>query len=177
MPSPIIHAATGYAVFRQHRKRQKPSQNRSDPILALLVVAAALIPDVDFIAGLVHGQISRVHNQGTHSLFTGIGFSMLIGIVGRLVGREFRQWMLPVLAAFESHVVLDFFSGSPRGMMLLWPFSRRRYKFPFKLFYGVKWDRSPASPTHLWTIVTEVVFLISSILLISALRKRIRNGL
>lgn len=174
MPSPIVHAATGYAIFRQHRKRQELDQNDSDPILALLVVAAALIPDVDFLAGFVHGQISRVHNQGTHSLFTGLGFSVLLGFAGRLMGREFKRWTLLAMAAFESHVVLDFFSGSRRGMMLLWPFSRTRYKFPFKLFYGVRWDRSVASWNHVWTVFTEVVFLAIAVLIARSLRKR--NG-
>lgn len=174
MPSPIIHAATGYAIVRQHRKRLELDQNDSDPILALLVVAAALIPDVDFLAGLVHGQISRVHNQGTHSLFTGLGFSVLMGLAGRLRDREFKGWMLPALAAFESHVVLDFISGSRRGMMLLWPFSRQRYNFPFKLFYGVKWDRRPASLTHLWTILSELTFLSIGFLIVRTLRKRNR---
>lgn len=174
MPSPIIHAATGYAVYHQHQRRRTDVQKRSERLLLLVVVTAALIPDADFIPGLTHGQFSHLHNQGTHSIFTGVGFSLLVGLWGRLMGTEFQRWMLLTLAAFESHVVLDFFSGSKRGMMLLWPFSRKRFKFPLKLFYGVRWDRSPASWSHLWTIVTELAFLVIGALIVRKLQKR--NG-
>lgn len=172
MPSPIVHAAAGYAVYRQHGKRQPEVQRKTERCLPFIVVMAALAPDLDFLAGVIHGQIRRFHNQGSHSIFTGIGFSFLVGLAGRLSGREFKVWMLPALAAFESHIILDFFSGGLRGMMLLWPFSRKRYKFPLKLFYGVKWDRRLVSLAHLWTIFTEFAFLLMGLLVVRALRKR-----
>ena len=47
-----------------------------------------------------------------------------------------------------------------RGVLLFWPFSSQRFSFPLKLFYGLHWYDGWLSLRHMWTLLTELGFVV-----------------
>lgn len=100
---------------------------------------------------------------------------MALLIAGFLRGFfKFRYWLWFWIAwfSYSIHLILDLFSGE-RGLMLLWPFTLDRFAAPFKLFYGVQWGLGWFSIWHLWTIITEVMFVVLILALGTFLKKKI----
>ena len=113
------------------------------------------LTDLDSILGLLMHDLGRYHNQGSHSLVSGLVVAALLaGILYAFQRRGIKTWMVIFLAAYESHVLLDAFTLG-RGVMLFWPFSSARFSPPFYLFYGLRWSDGLFSINHLWTFLTE----------------------
>jgi len=159
MPSPITHLAAGYAVYQFARKQfPKHTLGKVWKVPGMMIFAGALsiLPDMDSVLGVVLKDLGRFHNQGSHSLLTGLVVSALIGgLVWLLRKGSFLGWFLIGLVAYESHVILDYFTWG-RGVMLFWPFTSQRYLSPVLLFYGLHWSDGLFSIKHLITVVTEV---------------------
>jgi inner membrane protein len=167
MPSPIGHAVAGYAIYKicavRYPERAAP---RIGPVPRLLAatVGLSLLPDLDFLPGLLVGDFDRYHNAISHSLFFGVVVALLIGTLMWLIGRShFLFWFGLTLLCYELHVIMDFFIDG-RGVMLLWPLSPDRLKSPVKLFYGLHRSDGWVSIRHLWTLLTELVFAVFVIL-------------
>jgi len=45
-------------------------------------------------------------------------------------------------------------------VMLFWPFTQNRFASPIKIFYGLQWGLGWFSVWHLWTIITELLFVV-----------------
>ena len=121
MPSPLLHCATGVAFYSLDRRGFKRHRLRC----ALIIVVAALLPDFDFIPGLLLGDPNRYHGGWTHS----IGFAVMAGCVLGLLGKgcRLRVGIWSSLACF-SHALLDTLTVDlrpPYGVPVLWPFSNR----------------------------------------------------
>jgi hypothetical protein len=159
MPSPITHATAGYVVHRLYRKGGYSLQERPRLPLALLAVVASLLPDADFIPGLLSGQIRAFHNQITHSICAGLITGLVSGSAASLLSHTFMDGFWPACLAFQTHLALDLLNQRSRGLMLLWPFSSHRFNSRVKLFYGVKWNRGTRSISHGWTLLSEIAFL------------------
>lgn len=152
MPSPLAHTAAGYVVYRLLRP-----PGVSEPKLLGTTIAFSLLPDADSLVGLASRNFARYHNNISHSL----GFVMAAGILaGMLLGwgkGRFWHWFSAGSLAYGFHLVLDYWS-TRRGLLLFWPVSSRRFIAPFKLFYGFQWGLGVWSITHLWTLLTELLF-------------------
>lgn len=163
MPSPIAHTAMGYLIYRLSRHRL-PEQTRKKigplPLLMAVAMGVSLLPDLDSIAGILAGDFGRYHNNGTHSLLVGLAVSLLVAGVLWFVKRyDFVLWFVVLLASYEMHVIMDYFTVGGRGVMLFWPLTLQRFESPVKLFFGVRWSESPLDPVHLVTLANELVFL------------------
>ena len=172
MPSPIAHMAAGYLICRVYPRQQSIPCSRYRLAITILF---SLLPDVDIILGLLFHDLRRYHNGITHSFFVGLILSHVVGaIVKRNHNLAITHFFTLTLIPYELHILMDYLARGKRGVLLLWPFSKRRFRFPKKLFYGVKWNHGPTSRSHLWTIATEVAFVIGSVLILRGFRKRSR---
>ena len=160
MPSPLTHLLTGYAIYRV-ASRAAPPDAASDTGRRAVVAAAAisLLPDVDTLPGLLHGDPLAHHRSFVHSPLLGLAAALAFAAALHVWRRwSFTRWLVISLVAFELHVLMDFLSVG-RGVPWLWPLSHDRFQAPLKLFYGVRWWEGLLSWSHLWTLVNEVAFL------------------
>ena len=149
-----------------------------------VALTVSLLPDLDAVAGLLLGDMYNIHNQGSHSLFSGLLASILIAAAVNWFGHRF--WGLDVpkgklfwlsLTAYALHVLMDTLTPG-RGVMLFWPFSTVRFQSPVPLLYGVRWEEGWLSLKHLWTIVSElglILLLLSSVQAFVWLLKKARS--
>jgi membrane-bound metal-dependent hydrolase YbcI (DUF457 family) len=133
MPSPIGHALAGVAVawavdllpgdrtWRTASDRD-PWYQRAGGGLTLLCAGLAAAPDLD----LAFAE----HRTMTHSLSAVV----IVGLVAVAVAARGRRSVVRValmcMAAYGSHLLLDWLGTDnypPRGIQLLWPFSRDWY--------------------------------------------------
>ncbi len=179
MPSPIAHTMIGYVIYRIFQLRMSHGSTKQIESLLFLAVTIglSLLPDLDALIGLLMGDFWRFHNQATHSLIIGLIIALGIGAVIWLRRRSgFLCWFIIALLCYELHVIMDFFTIG-RGVMLLWPFSSDRYESPMTLFYGLHWSQGWVSVMHLWTLVTELGFVVLVGFIIHFLRvKKLLGG-
>lgn len=143
------------------------------PRLLAAAIVFSLVPDLDFLPGLLIGEFSRFHNTATHSFLGGLVFALAVALLIQVWRRGcFLFWFLFVLACYQIHVIMDFFTWG-RGLMLFWPLSVERIQSPIHLFYGLHRSDGWMSVRHVWTFVTELTFAIFVIWLshIYALRR------
>jgi membrane-bound metal-dependent hydrolase YbcI (DUF457 family) len=182
LPSPIAHSAMGYVIYRFSKRKSggnsgenspaKKSLLRYSPVHLMVIIGFSLIPDMDFVAGVLLGDLSRFHNNSTHSLIVGLGIALIFAFLFSLRKRSaFFSWFWLILMSYEMHIVLDFFTHGGRGVMLFWPLSTMRFDAPVDLFYGVRWSDGWISVNHLWTIVSEVGFVLLILLVFWLLEK------
>jgi len=136
MPSPVAHALAGLTV---HLLAARDLDDVWDPRRALVVVGAALAPDLDLLFQFVDGR--NHHSAETH----GIGFALMaagaVALLARLLAAR-RPLVLGAAAGlgWSSHVLLDYLNrdtNPPIGIMAFWPFSRGYYKFPWPVFLDI----------------------------------------
>jgi inner membrane protein len=163
MPSPIAHAATGYLIYRLYPPRlprQGLHQVGPVPYPLLVTVGLSMLPDLDGVFGILIGDFGRVHNNFSHSLFFGFVVALGIGGVAWLKQpADYWHWVALALLCYQLHIIMDFFTVG-RGVMLFWPLSSARYQPPVYLFYGLHWSRGWASVTHVWTVATELGYVV-----------------
>jgi inner membrane protein len=163
MPSPITHLAAGYAVFQVAKKFlpvQVPGKFRHISGLLIFTSILSILPDMDSILGILFNDFGRYHNQGSHSLLVGLFVAILAGGMIRIVRKgSFREWFLVAWLAYESHIILDFFTWG-RGVMLFWPITLERFKSPVLLFYGLHWSDGLLSLSHIVTLITEIALIL-----------------
>ena len=155
MASPLGHLAAGAGIAWLARDGDATAGGR-DQSLTLLVVAAALwalLPDFDFLPGLVVGAPARFHQGASHSLL----FALAAGLVGMLVvridGLSPRRIFAVLTTAVASHLALDYFvldRRPPSGLPLLWPFSDERFISPVPLLLGVQHAQSADDSIAVW---------------------------
>ena len=154
----------GYLVYRLSR-HSLPEQTRIKigplPLFLVVTMGVSLLPDLDSIAGILASDFGRYHNNGTHSLLVGLAVSLLVAGTFWFVKRfDFVFWFVVLLASYDMHVIMDYFTVGGRGVMLFWPLTLQRFESPVKLFFGVRWSESPLDPVHLLTLANELVFLL-----------------
>lgn len=113
MPTPVSHAAVGYALGVWSQRRL--------PISRVSVAAAicAALPDIDVL-----GAPYIAHRGITHSLL----FVITVTALARLVFSPRKTWPLLGLALL-SHSLLDALSTYSVGIAFFAPFSSARYRF------------------------------------------------
>lgn len=171
MPSPIMHSAMGYAiykVFEPDSDRSKFGKYGRVPKLLIVSLLASMLPDMDSIFGILAGNIGKYHNNATHSLIVGMVVSLIFagGISVLFRKFEFRTVFFVMLLSYQAHIVMDSFTIS-RGVMALWPLSQERFVSPISIFYGFHWSDGFLSIRHLWTFLSESIKAIILILTIN----------
>lgn len=106
------------------------------------VVLLANLPDIDYLPGLLVGELNRYHHLHTHS----VGWVAVTSLAAWWVWRRWSalpQWsLLALIAALGlSHLGADLFSADgrpPYGIMALWPFSDTFFISPHTLFWRLR---------------------------------------
>ncbi len=148
-----------------------------------LCILAANVPDLDFIPGLIVGDLSRYHHGPSHSLFFGVVFAIVMSI---FCSRRLYMFLI-ASSLYSSHLLLDYFvrdPSFPHGVPLFWPFSGEYYMASFAFLRGVKYKPDPTesiqqvllSGENVITVFTEVLFLLPLLLFILLRDKIGRNS-
>jgi inner membrane protein len=125
MPSPV-----GHSVFGALCCKVAPAARVPRWAWYGLGLLAANAPDLDFLAGILVGDVNRYHRSASHSITAAVVFGVACWLIMR-ASRRTREsaralGVLSVLA-YSSHLVLDALSqgsnGRPSGQRLFWPFS------------------------------------------------------
>ncbi len=118
-----------------------------------------MLPDLDVIPAVIFRDMQTYHNSFSHSLFVGIPVALLIaGIFQRVYRSNFWLWFVICLISYDLHVFMDALTAD-RGVMMFWPLTETRYASSVKIFYGLQWGLGWFSPWHLFTILTESLFV------------------
>jgi membrane-bound metal-dependent hydrolase YbcI (DUF457 family) len=133
----------------------------------LLVVAAAVAPDLDFLWGR--------HNMETHSLPVAVVAGLAV-----YVWKRNARLAVAVTLAWVSHVLFDWLGSDttpPLGVMALWPFSSGYYfsnAFFFEAISRRYWLDNFI--THnLWAVTSEILILGPVLAVLMAFRWRARR--
>ena len=111
---------------------------------ALLFIALANLPDVDFLVGyLVARDPHWIHQGPTHSLLFAVAVGLLAGFAWR---KRPGPWLASAVfaATILSHDIIDIFTGpapgfnrSP-GLALWWPLETELISAPVTIFPGIR---------------------------------------
>jgi membrane-bound metal-dependent hydrolase YbcI (DUF457 family) len=63
---------------------------------------------------------------------------------------DFVLWFVVLLASYEMHVIMDYFTVGGRGVMLFWPLTLQRFESPVARSLGCVGRKAP-DPVHLLT--------------------------
>ncbi len=175
MPSPLGHALAGLTVHVWSASDPRELRERSR---ALVVVGAALVPDLDLLLRWVDGR--NHHQQHTHSLGFAVAAALLVAVLAR--GRGWARPMtlgLAVGAAWASHVLLDLMAVDthpPVGVMALWPASSSHFHASWPLFLDIGRTLEWSTVRHdAAAIAWEVCVLLPLLFLTWRLRPRARG--
>ena len=106
------------------------------------IVFFALLPDFDFIFGIIASAPNKYHHGFTHSIL----FVLLVGLAGGLVvwlidnRQKFFGNSMVFMTAGLSHLLLDWLAkdtSAPYGVPLLWPFSESYYIASVQIFSDI----------------------------------------
>lgn len=132
MSSPILHGLVGmgmaYAAAARHPHETPPPLLRQLPRL-LIGGALACLPDVDYLPGILTGNLNAYHQQFTHSLLFCIAAAILLS-------PALKRWfsMPVILLLILSHLMIDFFTADhslPYGIPLFWGFRTDFFHSPW----------------------------------------------
>ena len=174
MPSPIAHLGAGYAIYRYYKRKLPENVRRlwKFPLQMLLTLGLSLLPDADIIAAIIFRDMGNYHNNFSHSLLLGIPIAILLAVIVRQIYHsDFWLWFLICLISYDLHIVMDALTAE-RGVMLFWPLSQNRFASPIRIFYGLRWGFGWFSFWHLWTILTESVFVLALVIVMNRFDKR-----
>jgi inner membrane protein len=162
MASPYGHTLVGLTLLNLWFPRRS-FNTRSRSLYGWIILGASL-PDLDFIPGLILGQGGRFHHGISHSIGFALLAALLIGIGAVLVKNGERLIKVAGLAfcLILSHLILDYFTESPKGFPLFWPFTDTLFLSPLPILPRV--ERTWGHP-RLWQqiglcLLAESFFLI-----------------
>lgn len=180
MPSPLAHLSVGYLIYRGKGQEavEKTRGRMFTALEVLFLIFFSQLPDLDSVVGFFSDDFGAYHNQFSHSLLTGLPVAVMIGVCARILRlKRAMLWFWVALLSYELHILMDFFTVG-RGVRLFWPFLAQRFQSPVKLFYGLHWSEGFCSVHHIWTVLTEALFvlvLVGGWALIKRLGRRARR--
>lgn len=141
MASPVGHSLIAVSIvmvwsarFPRHRTI---SWFRKHAWILFAAVVLANVPDLDYVPGMVIGDLNAFHYGFTHSLGFILAFWVLLMLAGRLCRLDIRRWAVLAAALLLSHLLVDIVTADgrgPYGIMLFWPLSEIRIHSPVTLF-------------------------------------------
>jgi membrane-bound metal-dependent hydrolase YbcI (DUF457 family) len=119
MPSPLGHTIAGLAVAELFQYREGRVRRQA--------VLMANVADLDMLPGvLTRRHPDATHGRVSHSFGAAIVAGVLAGGSAKARGRRFGPRFLQAVAAYGSHVALDYFGKEPEdGLPVWWPVSER----------------------------------------------------
>ncbi len=137
MAGPVGHFLVGFAV--------STPQIRSNPrfswgILAVVLISS-IMPDFDFLPGLLLGDINRYHHGASHSIGAALIFALFTAQLCHRIFRGYVQAFLVCVSVYSSHLVADMLTvdtAAPLGIPLFWPLSGEYYISPIAIFINVQ---------------------------------------
>jgi inner membrane protein len=145
MPSPIGHALAGLAVAwaadavppQQDRGGHQGLHN------AYLCATLAALPDADLLLPIAHRTV-------THSFAAVAAVALLMIVASRVTGKVTRRVAIACVAAYASHLLLDWLQADPTpplGIQAFWPASSAWFISGWDLF-------RPTERRHLFELDT-----------------------
>lgn len=148
MPSPVGHLLGGAAVYAGGTSHD----TRSTALLAIALIGS-MVPDLDFVPGILIGNMRAFHHGISHSF----AFALLFGAVVFLLAYAMDKALASraavfALLAYSSHVILDFASVNTgtRGVPLLWPLAEQQFGINLRLFGYFQYDPSDMPGVFHW---------------------------
>jgi len=140
MATPYGHTLAGLTLLNLCYPQTAPSKGREWFVYGLVALGASF-PDLDFIPGLILGQVGRFHHGNFHSLGVAIGAALIAGIFIKLIQprSSFIKTGSFVFCLGISHLFLDYFTEAPYGFPLFWPFMETKFLSPLPIFPRVAW--------------------------------------
>ena len=174
MPSPLGHALMGLTIYRA-----VSGAGSHDWRTAALSVLAANAPDLDFVPGLLTGELGRYHHGPSHSFVFSVLFGILCAVL--FTRKVSAFWM--GFGLYATHILLDYLVRDPSppfGVPLFWPFSYEYYMSPVTLYRPFNYPATFAEPIfstlvslhNLVTMLLELSFLLPLLVFVSWLKKR-----
>lgn len=137
MSTPMGHSLLGLIAGQL----VKPETIRLQPNWLLLSVIAGNAADLDFLPGLLSGDLNRYHHQASHSILVALLVGLLVWcLLLRCSHQAGRAGLLTTLA-YGSHLLVDYLTADyrpPLGIPLFWPFSPDYFLSPYILLDGVR---------------------------------------
>ncbi len=138
MPSPIGHSLIGLIVFYYLRPRTWPFT----AWILIIVALVSLLPDFDFIPGLIIGEPNWLHRGVSHSF----GFAVLLSLVIFILERQLRSNASPRIflwffILYSLHIIVDYFGADtryPYGQPMFWPILDDFLMFRPPLFWDIQ---------------------------------------
>ncbi len=155
MASPVGHSLVAVSIVMAWQERFHHRQTVAWCLrhrwTLLAAVFLANVPDLDYVPGMIIGDLNAFHQGITHSLgFVG-AFWIILMVAGRLCGMNLRRWALLSALLLVSHLVVDILTAdgrAPYGIMLFWPLSEMRVHSPVTIFPMY----SKAQLSNLWDL-------------------------
>lgn len=186
MPSPVGHVIAGIAaawtadlIPGQRAWRVVPESaswfRRAGGGLTLICAALGAAPDLDVLYG--------GHRTITHSLGALFFVWLFAAALAANAERPIVRVSLMCAAAFGTHLLLDLLGVDrvpPRGIEILWPFSRESYVSGIEVFRQTVRERLLTAPTmlqNLRAIVQELAILGPTLVALWLIRVKALAGL
>jgi membrane-bound metal-dependent hydrolase YbcI (DUF457 family) len=178
LASPVGHALAGLALGRL----AEPRVSAASRLIVPVCIALALLPDLDFLPGVLLGNPTLYHQGESHSLGAALLVSFAVALLLARGGPQLLRIWLVCFAAYGSHLLLDYFGTDARlpiGIPLLWPLSNATWISPVPILPGVHhagattdaWLATVFSLANLRAIAIELI-VVGPMLLLAELRRR-----
>jgi inner membrane protein len=183
MPSPVGHEIAGLLIFDLLRNLADVGRRVKTLSLCLLV---AILPDFDFIPGIIEGEPNKYHHGSSHSIFIGLTITLILTLMFYFRDK-FWIYMTLFFSIYLSHLVLDLFSldqSYPYGLKLLWPFSTEYFISPQSVFADIRRVNSNTefvpslifNSHNLMAVLREVVILTPPVIVTRLYSRWRRSG-
>jgi len=119
---PVTHITSGILGRRAFRGYYNERH------IMLFCIIAALLPDIDNIAGFLGPELYLIHHRGaTHSLPGGIFLAVILVFIFRLFIKPFdiKKGFIAALLIIYLHIFLDVITSY--GTQIFFPFTNKRY--------------------------------------------------
>lgn len=139
MATPVAHSLMGVGTYLALNDKVQIKNWK----IILLYVLAANAADIDFLPGLLAGDVAVFHHRESHSLGFSVLFALIVGLWIRFAQNKKKDFKKPFVISFFlylSHVIIDFFTfdkNFPYGSKLFWPLSNAYFISPFPIFREV----------------------------------------
>jgi inner membrane protein len=143
MPSPVAHSLIGLALGAAWLLPRAPRRELGARVWTArgslaAAVFAANAPDLDYVPGLLSGDLNAFHPGITHTVPFVLGLAAAMALCRR-AGRARAFGWLALIGA--SHLAADMITEdlrAPYGIPALWPFSSERFIAPFHVFLHLR---------------------------------------
>lgn len=181
MPSPIGHSIISLGIY--YFSKTKINKIFLEWKNLIFVLIAGNLPDIDFIPGLLKGELNKYHETYTHTLVFAVIVSFFVWVV--LFFFKYKKAYKIAFFSFVliyAHIIFDIFnfdSRPPIGVMLFWPFTEQYFYLKMPLIYP--FDRQNLenlfSKDGLFALFTEILVSVPILVLgiVSVKKKKLKK--